>query len=157
MDGVVHNRVITSSQWMVHWRVLSHRKHQQKLLFSSVSGWHTINWNLSSANCRAGILKNEKPIAASVSFLFFNAPSPLLFSSFFCFFFFFFPHDTWWGWYSDGYRRKYGKKKLAGALRSLKRWKNLFMANVRTEPYCDKVESDRVLREEKIPKKTCDL
>ncbi len=25
-----------------------------------------------------------------------------------------------------------GKKKLAGALRSLKRWKNLFMANVRT-------------------------
>ncbi len=35
-----------------------------------------------------------------------------------------------------------GKNNLAGALRSLKRWEKLFMANVWTEPDCDKVESD---------------
>lgn len=149
MDGVVHNRVITRSQWMVHWWVLSHRKHQQKLLFLSVvSGGHTINWNLSSANCRACILKNEKPIAASVSFYFLMLH--LLFI--FLLFSLFFSHDTRWGWYPDAYHRKYGKKNLAGALSSLKRWENLFMANVQTKPYCDKVESDFwVLRKEKIP------
>jgi hypothetical protein len=58
----------------------------------------------------------------------------------------------WWGWYPDGYHREYGKKKLAGTLRSLKRLEYLFMANVWTEPYCDKVESDFwILRKKESP------
>jgi hypothetical protein len=104
---------------------------------------------LSSANCWAGILKNEKPIAACVSFYF------LMFHLLFFFlilFSFFFPVILNGGDTLMGIKRNMGEKNLAGALRLLNKWEKLLMANVQTEPYCDKVESDFwVLREKRIP------
>jgi hypothetical protein len=81
----------------------------------SVSGGYTVNWNLSSANCWAGILKNEKPIAECVSFYFLMLH--LLFFFFFCFFF---SRDTQWGWYPGGYHRKYGEKQFGWSFEVLK-------------------------------------